>query len=106
MIDNQFHRLADILSELLREHRAKSLDIATAYFTVGGFGLIRDGLSGLGNLRLLLGQEPVTGEQVGLRPDAGVVKRPIRRDVEALPFDEQTLRLVEDLIAFKPALAG
>lgn len=67
VIDNQSFRLADILSGLLHDHRAQSLDIATAYFTVGGFGLVRDGLSGLGNLRLLLGQEPATGEQVGLR---------------------------------------
>jgi len=100
VIDNQSQRLADILSELLREHRGQSFDIATAYFTVGGFGLLRDSLLGLGNLRLILGQEPTTGEQIGLRPDAAVVKRLIRRDIEELPFNESILRLVEDLIAF------
>lgn len=100
VIDNQSHRLADILASLLREHRGQSLDVATAYFTVGGFGLVRDELIGLGNLRLILGQEPATGEQIGLRPDAAVVKGLIRRDIEGLPFDEKTLRLVEDLIAF------
>src|SRR5580704_14102029 len=100
VIDNQSHRMADILSGLLTEHQGQSFDVATAYFTVGGFGLIRDGLQGLGNLRLILGQEPASAEQVGLRPDAGLVKGLIRRDIEALPFDERTLRLVEDLIAF------
>ena len=74
--------------------------MATAYFTVGGFGLLREGLLGLGNLRLLLGAEPTSGEQLGLRPHAGNVTRLIRRDLEALPFDEKTLRLVEDLIAY------
>ncbi len=41
--------------------------MATAYFTVGGFGLVKEGLLSLGSLRLLLGAEPTTGEQVGLR---------------------------------------
>jgi len=100
VIDNQTHRLADILNALLAEHREHSLDVATAYFTVGGFGLVREGLSGLGTLRLLLGAEPATGEQIGLRPDAGNVRGLIRKDLEALPFDERTLRLVEDLIAY------
>jgi hypothetical protein len=34
VIDNQAHRLADILSGLLAEHKDRSLDVATAYFTV------------------------------------------------------------------------
>ena len=100
VIDNQTSRLADVIASLLAEHRGRSLDVATAYFTVGGFGLIREGLHDLGNLRLILGAEPTTGEQIGLRPDPGVVKRLIRRDLESLPFDEKTLRLVEDLIGY------
>lgn len=100
VIDNQTHRLSDILSALLAEHKGQSLDVATAYFTVRGFALLRDGLLGVGNFRLLLGAEPTSGEQLGLRPDPGHVKGLLRKDLEALPFDEQTLRLVEDLIAF------
>lgn len=41
VIDNQNHRLSDILNGLLAEHKGRSLDVATAYFTVGGFGLNR-----------------------------------------------------------------
>lgn len=100
VIDNQTHVLADILGGLLTEHKGRSLDVATAYFTVGGFGLVKEGLMDLGNFRLLLGAEPRSGEQVGLRPDAGVVRGLIRKDLEELPFDEKTLRLVEDLIAY------
>ena len=72
VIDNQSHRMADILVALLREHQGRSLDVATAYFTVGGFGLIKDGLLRLGNFRLLLGAEPASGDQIGLRPDSDV----------------------------------
>src|SRR5579863_6123389 len=100
VIDNQAHRLADVLVGLLAEHKAQSLDVATAYFTVGGFGLIQEGLLNLGSLRIILGAEPTTGEQIGLRPDSAGVKRLIRADLESLPFDEKTLRLVEDLIGY------
>jgi superfamily II DNA or RNA helicase len=99
-IDNQSHRLADVLNGLLAEHRGRSLDSVTAYFTVGGFELLKDGLLGLGNFRLLLGAEPKSGEQLGLRPEADAVVGPIRKELEALPFDERTLRSVEDLIGF------
>ena len=95
VIDNQTHVLVDILKGPLTEHKGRSLDVATAYFTVGGFGLLQEGLMDLGNFRLLLGAETRSGEQVGLRPDAGVVGGLIRKDLEELPFDENTLRLVE-----------
>jgi superfamily II DNA or RNA helicase len=100
VIDNQEHRLADILNGLLAEHGERSLDVATAYFTVGGFELLREKMLGLGNFRLLLGAEPTAGEQAGLRPQSDVVKGLLRQDLEALPFDEATLRAVEELIAF------
>ena len=69
VIDNQTHRMADVLNALLAEHKGRSLDVATAYFTIQGFRLLQAGLDGLGNFRLLLGAEPRTGEQAGLRPD-------------------------------------
>ncbi len=100
VVDNQNHKLADILGGLLVEHVGRSLDVATAYFTVGGFELIRAGLHGLGNFRLLLGAEPASGQQGGLRPESNEVQGLLRRDLEDLPFDETSLRLVEDLIGF------
>ncbi len=100
VIDNQEHRLADVLNALLLEHKGRSLDVATAYFTAGGFELAKEGLFGLGSLRLLLGAEPASGEQIGIRPDAPTIKRQLRKDLEALPFNEETLRLVEDLIGY------
>ncbi len=100
VIDNQTHYLCDVLIGILDKHVGRSLDIATAYFTVGGFGLLQPGLEKLGSFRMILGAEPTTGEQIGLRPDAGVIKGLIERDLELLTFDEKTLRVVEDLIAW------
>lgn len=34
VIDNETHRLADVLNEVLAGHAGRSLDVATAYFTV------------------------------------------------------------------------
>src|SRR6266849_363840 len=83
VIDNQQHKMADILNDLLADHKDHSLDVATAYFNAGGWQLLREGLNGLGNFRLLLGDEPEAGS-----------------DLAREHFNEQTLRLVEDLIAF------
>jgi len=100
VIDNRTATMEAILNGLLADHRGQSLDVATAYFTVGGFGLLREGLEGLSSFRLLLGAEPRSGQDIGMRPDSGEVKGLLRRDIEDLPFDEPTLRLVESLIAF------
>lgn len=100
VIDNQTHRMADVLNALLADHKGRSLDVATAYFTIQGFRLLQAGLDGLGNFRLLLGAEPRTGEQVGLRPDVKGLAGSIRRDLEGEPFTVETLRLVEGLIRF------
>src|SRR5438132_13667174 len=55
VIDNQQHKMAGVLNDLLAQHKGHSLDVATAYFNVGGWQLLREGLNGLGNFRLLLG---------------------------------------------------
>ncbi len=100
VIDNQNSILRDVLNALLAQTQGRSLDVATAYFTVGGFQLLQSGLEDLGSFRLLLGAEPATGEQIGLKPGPDAVNGLIRKDLEILPFDETTLRLVEDLIAY------
>ena len=97
VIDNQVHRMADVLNGILAEHGGRSLDVATAYFNVRGFTLLQEGLQGLGSFRLLLGDEPRDGEAVGLRPRAALR---LTQDLNVAPFDEATLRSVEDLIAF------
>src|ERR1019366_353890 len=90
--------MVDILNALLAEYRGHSLDVASAYFTVGGFGMLQQGMEGLGSFRFLIGAEPTAGEQIGLRP--APMRSQMRKDLEILPFSERMLRTVEDLIAF------
>jgi hypothetical protein len=100
VIDNQTHRLADVLTGLLAEHAGRSVDVATAYFTIHGFRLVKDGLDQLGSFRLILGAEPRGGEHIGLHPNPGAVKAALTADLNREPFTEDSLRLVEDLIRF------
>ena len=97
VIDNQTHRMAGVLNDILVQHAGKSLDIATAYFNVRGFNLLRQGLQNLGSFRLLLGDEPHDGPRIGLRPRAALG---LIRELNDAPFDEDTLRAVENLVAF------
>ncbi|MGI8551456.1 MAG: helicase-related protein [Dehalococcoidia bacterium] len=100
VIDNQHHTMADVLNGILAGHRGRSLDVATAYFNVGGWALLQEGLCDLGNFRLLLGNEPAVGTDLGLHPTGNTQRSSLIRDLAAAPYDERTLRLVEDLIAF------
>jgi len=100
VIDNRDQKLADVLNYLLGHFQSRSLDVATAYFTISGFQLIQQGLEGLGSFRLLLGAEPSEARDVGMRPDPALIAGRLRGDLEAEPFREETLRLVEDLVAF------
>jgi hypothetical protein len=36
VLDNQTHKLADVLNAVMGEHPGLSLDVATAYFSVSG----------------------------------------------------------------------
>ena len=98
VIDNQQHKMADVLNNLLHHHKGHSLDVATAYFNVTGWQLLRDGLNGLGNFRLLLGDELEAGSELGLREIGAKPVKELIRDLAKETFNEKTLWLVEDLI--------
>jgi len=100
VIDNQGCRMADLLNQLLAGHAGKSLDVATAYFNIQGFRLLQAGLDDLGSFRLLVGDEPEEAAGIGLRPKEPKIVRGLWGDIEKAPFTEETLRTVEDLIAF------
>src|SRR5258706_4401206 len=99
VIDNQQHKMADVLNPLLRGYKGQSREVATAYFNVGGWQLLCDGLNSLGTFRLLLGDEPEAGFDLGLREVGAKPVKGLIRDLAKETFNEKTLRQVEDLIA-------
>jgi hypothetical protein len=68
VIDNISVRLADVLNDLLQREQDQQVDLATAYFSIRGFELLRHSLPGVRHCRLLLGNKPLEGEDIGLRP--------------------------------------
>jgi SNF2 family DNA or RNA helicase len=101
VIDNSQHRLADALNELLAQCRGKPVDVATAYFAVSGYKLVLEGLNALGAFRLLIGADPQTGADLGLRPNnRHGLESQLRADLEAEALTPETMALVEQLIGF------
>lgn len=100
VIDNQQHKLADVLNQVMNDHPGMSLDIATAYFSVSGYRTLREQMEYLRSFRLLLGFQPAESADLGLRPTASALKRALRGDLDWEPYTEETQRLVEDLIAY------
>src|SRR5260370_35062265 len=101
VIDNQQHKMADVLNALLADHKGHSLDIATAYFNISGWQLLHDGLNGLGNFGLLLGAEPEVGSDLGLRELGAKPIKGLISDLAQQTSKERTLRRVEYLLAFR-----
>src|SRR5437879_3160359 len=81
VVDNTQPRMHEVLSRLLERLEGSSLDVATAYFNVGGWQLLQNGLEKLGTFRLLIGDELEAGEDIGLR-EAGA--RPVRDLIKEL----------------------
>ncbi len=100
VIDNDRHKLADVLNQVLETHRDLAMDVATAFFNIRGYGFLREKLRDLGSLRLLLGAEPRSGEELGLKPRLAALQAALRGDLATEPYTPETLLVVEDLIRF------
>ncbi len=97
VIDNIHLTLAGVLNHLLGQRPYQQLDIATAYFSIRGYQQLRQTLPAVAGLRLLLGDSPGEGADVGLRPDSAAY---LRGELNAEPLSEETQRLVEELVRF------
>jgi hypothetical protein len=86
-----------VLNDLLQREQGQQVDIATACFSIRGFELLRHTLPGVRHFRLPLGDKPLEGEDIGLRPDSAAY---LRHELNAEPFTAATLQLVEELICF------
>jgi ERCC4-like helicases len=100
VIDNQQYYMSEVLTRLLQRHKGQALDIATAYFNVGGWNLLTPAITQLGNLRLLIGDELTTGEDIGIQEKGEKPIKGLIRELSEESFNEKTLRLIEELIAF------
>jgi hypothetical protein len=87
VIDNLNNQLASVLNYLLQRQQGQDVDIATAYFSIRGYQLLRQTLPSVNCFRLMLGDDPHSGDDIGLRPDA---KGFLRRELNAEPLREES----------------
>ncbi|MGB4641980.1 MAG: hypothetical protein WBH62_06130, partial [Methanothermobacter tenebrarum] len=58
MIDNTSgNTLRDFLNHALRKYKS-NLDVASAFFNIEAFGMVKENIKGVKRFRLLLGQVP------------------------------------------------
>lgn len=99
IIDNNKLKLFEELNKILLEQ--KTFDVATAYFNIAGFQLIRDSILEVDRFRLLLGISPEKEEK---RPDIFepelIYKKGIRCDLEDEEFEKDKKETVTTLIEF------
>jgi len=99
IIDNVKLKLFEELNKIL--HEQKTFDIATAYFNIAGFQLIKDSILNVDKFRLLLGISPEKDEK---KPDIFqpelLYKKEIRTDLEDEEFERDKKETTETLIHF------
>lgn len=97
IIDNDKIKLFEELNKILKEQ--KTFDVATAYFNIAGFQLIKDSLSGAERFRLLIGTSPQTDEK---KPDIfqpeELYRKKFREDLEEENFERDKKETVVFLI--------
>jgi len=95
VIDNSKITLAKFLSEVLKSSKDSNLDIATAFFNIKAYELIKEEVSGLKHFRLLLGKSIDLKEEVTL---GEILLNKIKEEVEGFDLEKSQNELVRDLI--------
>lgn len=97
VIDNSKMTLASFLLEVLKSSKDSNLDIATAFFNIKAYELIKEEIKGLKYFRLLLGKSIDLKEEVTL---GEVLLNKIKEEVEGFNLEKSQNELVRDLINF------
>lgn len=98
IIDNsEGNKLVTFLNNMLKEYPDTNLDIATAFFNIQAYAMVKDNLNGLKRFRLLLGKAPEIKTQ---RTLGGELLSMVREEVEGFDLSRDKEITVKDLINF------
>jgi hypothetical protein len=97
VIDNSKITLANFLSEVMKSFKDSNLDIATAFFNIKAYELIKEEIKGLKYFRLLLGKSPELNEKITLGER---LLNDIKEEIEGFNLERSQNELVRDLINF------
>jgi superfamily II DNA or RNA helicase len=98
IIDNsEGNKLVSFLNDALKENPTTKFDIATAFFNVQAFAMIKDNLGRVDKFRLLLGKTPEIQNDKTL---GQVLVQEIRKEIEGLDLTREADQLVKIFIDF------
>ncbi|MEM3489218.1 MAG: helicase-related protein, partial [Nitrososphaerota archaeon] len=98
IIDNsEGNKLVGFLNSALKENAKTNLDIATAFFNIKAFAMIKDNLNGVTRFRLLLGKPPKiqNGSTLG-----DILLEKIKREIERFDLSKDSDATVKSFITF------
>jgi hypothetical protein len=97
IIDNSDLKLSTFLNSVLEEIPDTQFDIATAFFNIQAYALIKDNIRGVKGFRLLLGRAPEIRNEATL---GGVLLKMIREEVEGFDLSKEKDGLVKEFMGF------
>src|SRR3989344_2430145 len=98
IIDNsEGNKLISFLNNTLKENPKTKFDIATAFFNIEAFAMIKDNLNGVERFRLLLGKTPEIRNEKTL---GDVLIQEIRKEVEGFDLTKEANSTVKLFIEF------
>ncbi|MEW6416629.1 MAG: hypothetical protein AB1480_00705 [Nitrospirota bacterium] len=86
IIDNSDVKLSAFLNSVLQEIPNTQFDIATAFFKIQAYALIKDSIQGVKGFRLLLGRAPEIRSETTL---GSVLLKMIREEVEGFDLSKE-----------------
>jgi len=90
IIDNsEGNKLVSFLNNVLKENPSTNFDIATAFFNIQAFAMIKDNLNGVKRFRLLLGKTPEIQNEKTL---GDVLLKEIKEEIEGLDLTRNRMK--------------
>ena len=101
ILDNQKTTLGSYLQEMLKTNPNSNFDIATAFFEVGAYSIVKDQLDSVKHFRLLLGKSPDLDIYGNLGKELEkILKEGMKGEVESLDLTKENETSVQKLIKF------
>ncbi|NMF63256.1 helicase [Brasilonema octagenarum UFV-OR1] len=100
-VDNNQHKLEDVLRSLVLDERQTNLDIATGFFRIEAWIRLEQAFNTLTHLRLLIGRDPTIRPAEGDRIDlTHYFRYDIQKQLETEKFKLQYKQQIDRLIAY------
>jgi len=97
IIDNSDVKLSAFLNDVLKEIPNTQFDIATAFFNIQAYALIKENIQGVKKFRLLLGKAPEIKNETTL---GDLLLKMIKEEVEGFDLSKDKNNLVKEIIGF------